>query len=147
MNQLNQDRPSDHGLSGGAGGPLVCGATAVLPLQLLLVALEIIPGGQAHPLDVATRLRCCLERHADGPHYDFVRELDDTDLGEVWTQWETGRPPESVATLPDCDAHNGRPGGLNDACTLFFGHPGAHSFSCADPEADRLTAGTGAHGP
>ncbi|GLF97250.1 hypothetical protein [Streptomyces yaizuensis] len=118
------------------GGPAtperyVCGAVAALPLRLVSLALEITPGERGHPLDVATRLRCVLERHTDGPHSDLVREVGRS-AGEVWTQWEDGGPPEYVCLLPDCPADNGEPGGANEACTLYEGHSGAHSYHCAD---------------
>ncbi|MGW6454769.1 hypothetical protein ACWF94_02375 [Streptomyces sp. NPDC055078] len=116
-----------------------CGAAATLPLQLLVLALEIVPGAPGHPLEVTTRLRCGLEAHTEGAHFDLVRGLDDSDHGEVWARWEDGRVPECVAVLPDCPADNGRPGGGNDGCTLFEKHPGGHSFAFADPEYGHLT--------
>ncbi|MFF8959058.1 hypothetical protein [Streptomyces sp. NPDC014894] len=122
-------------MSGAARGRHVCGEISTLPLQLLVIALEFAPGGHVHPLEVATRLRCGLEREHAGPHHDFVRELDDgMDPGEIWVRWESGQDPLSIAALPDCEAGNGLPAGRDDACVLYAGHPGGHSFAYADPE-------------
>ncbi|MGW6458116.1 hypothetical protein ACWF94_19765 [Streptomyces sp. NPDC055078] len=120
---------------------IVCAAGAVLPLRLLVLALEITAGEPGHPLEVTTRLRCGLEAHGTGTHFDLVRELDDGGEGEVWARWEGDREPEYVANLADCPADNGRPGGDNEACTLFEDHPGGHSFEFADPEYEPVTAG------
>ncbi|GAA2263790.1 hypothetical protein GCM10010232_64640 [Streptomyces amakusaensis] len=122
-----------------------CGESATLPLQLLLIALEFAPDGQSHPLEVATRLRCGLERDHSGPHHDFVRELDGVDPGEVWARWRSGQDPGSIAALPDCEAVNGLPAGRDDACVLYAGHPGGHSFSYADPEYTEYTARDDGH--
>ncbi|GAA2222663.1 hypothetical protein GCM10010232_03870 [Streptomyces amakusaensis] len=116
----------------------VCAATVRLPLQLVVLALEITPDERGHPMEVATELRCGLEEHADGAHFDLVRELDDASGGEVWTRWEEGQVPEGVAVLADCGADNGRPGGENEACALYRGHGGGHSFEYADPEYEVL---------
>ncbi|MFE5855174.1 hypothetical protein ACFQ61_18435 [Streptomyces sp. NPDC056500] len=120
----------------------VCAASADLPLQLLLFALEIAPDEPGHPLEVVTQLRCPLEGGHLGPHLDLVRALDG-DRGDVWARWEDGQEPRAVAVLADCTADNGLPGGAQDACTLFLGHPGGHGFTFVDagfdtvPEADR----------
>ncbi|MGW1977454.1 hypothetical protein [Streptomyces sp. NPDC001889] len=118
----------------------ICGATITLPLRLLVLALDITPAEQGHPLEVVTRLRCGLEEHPDGPHFDLVRELDDASRGEVWTWWDEGRSPEAVGLLPDCPADNGEAAGANDACALFDGHFGAHSFAFVDPEYEAVLA-------
>ncbi|WP_194292693.1 hypothetical protein [Streptomyces katsurahamanus] len=120
---------------------IVCGAPATLPPRLLLHALQIAPDARAHPFEVATHLRCGLERSHRGPHVDLVRELDDPSRGEVWTWWCEGHAPTGVAVLPDCPADNGLSGGDNDACTLYRCHPGGHSFECADPEYEALRTG------
>ncbi|MGW6455946.1 hypothetical protein ACWF94_08455 [Streptomyces sp. NPDC055078] len=118
----------------------VCAVTATLPLRLLALVLEIAPGERPHPLEVVTGLRCAMEEHADGPHFDLVHELKDAGRGEVWVRWESGCEPECVAVLPDCPADNGKPDGENDACTLFSEHPGGHSFAFCDPEYDAILA-------
>ncbi|MCM2390126.1 hypothetical protein [Streptomyces albipurpureus] len=114
-----------------------CAETAGLPLQLLVSTLEIAPDEPGHPLEVVTHLRCALEAEHNGPHFDLVRVLDG-DQGEVWARWAGGQEPEWVAVLADCTADNGLPGGANEACTLFQGHRGRHSFACADFELDPL---------
>ncbi|ANW18867.1 hypothetical protein [Streptomyces clavuligerus] len=122
---------------GGGSAPAaryVCGAPVTLPLQLITLALEITPRLPGHPLEVATDLRCALERHTGGPHFDLVREPGRPDSGAVWTLWEEGSRPECVCLLPDCPVDNGEPGGANEACALYEGHPGVHSYHCADPE-------------
>lgn len=122
-----------------------CAETAGLPLQLLVCALEIAPDEPGHPLEVVTRLRCALEAEHTGSHFDLVRVLDG-DQGEVWARWEDGQEPASVAVLPDCAAGDGLLGGTNDACTLFQGHRGRHSFACAEPGPDTHPEAAGVGG-
>ncbi|MGW6456400.1 hypothetical protein ACWF94_10805 [Streptomyces sp. NPDC055078] len=105
---------------------------------MLVLVLDIAPDDSCHPLFVVTGLRCSLEEHEDGPHYDLVRELDGAAYGEIWARWADGGHRESIAILKDCPADNGRSGGGNDACTLFQWHPGGHSFEFADPEYDEV---------
>ncbi|MGW6457681.1 hypothetical protein ACWF94_17495 [Streptomyces sp. NPDC055078] len=118
----------------------ICAATATLPLQLIVLVLDISPGEPGHPLEVVTGLRCSLEKHSAGLHFDLVRELNDARQGEVWVRWAEGQVPECVAVLPDCPDDNGEEGAANEACTLFRDHPGGHSFEYSDPEYDAVRA-------
>ncbi|MFF0446957.1 hypothetical protein ACFYT4_11160 [Streptomyces sp. NPDC004609] len=116
----------------------ICAATARLPLPLIVLVLDIVPDEPAHPMEVITALRCGLESHSTGPHFDLVRELTDASRGEVWARWENGNEPDRVSVLADCPADNGRPGPSNDGCTLFARHPGGHSYEFSDPEYDAM---------
>ncbi|MER6912466.1 hypothetical protein ABT354_12425 [Streptomyces sp. NPDC000594] len=133
---LTPEGPGEPVPDGEGGTRYLCGATVTLPLRLVSLALEITPHLQGHPLEVATGLSCLLERHRTGAHVDLVRELDRPGGGAVWTPWEEGARPEYVCLLPDCPADNGEPGGANEACALYEGHPGVHTFHCADPDPD-----------
>jgi hypothetical protein len=141
-----------HGDGGTAPVRRICGATVTLPLSVLAQVLVVVPGERAHPIHVVTGLRCALESHATGRHYDLVRQLDDASMGEVWVSWEAGAEPDRIGILPDCPAlstvpgavDTGRPGGASaddsEACVLFAGHPGGHSFDFRDPEYEAVLA-------
>ncbi|MFI6285939.1 hypothetical protein ACIBCM_14465 [Streptomyces sp. NPDC051018] len=116
----------------------ICAARARLPLRLIVLALDIVPEDPGHPLELVTALRCGLEAHSAGPHFDLVRELTDARRGEVWARWENGREPDGISILGDCPADNGEPGPSNDGCTLFAEHRGGHSFEFSDPEYDAI---------
>ncbi|MEO3974106.1 hypothetical protein [Streptomyces sp. CAU 1734] len=118
----------------------ICGASATLPLQLTVLAIEIAPDAGAHPLRIMTGLRCGLEAHSTGFHSDLVHEIDEMDAGAVWAHWKDGRPPRVVEILADCESDNGEPEGANEACTLFDGHAGGHSFEFSDPDYDAVLA-------
>ncbi|MFI6289384.1 hypothetical protein ACIBCM_32345 [Streptomyces sp. NPDC051018] len=120
------------------GERYICAATASLPLRTLVLVLDIVPDDDVHPMEIVTRLRCGLEAHGSGPHFDLVRELKDASRGEVWVHWEHDEEPDSVVVLPDCPAVNSRPGAEVDACTLFASHPGGHCFEFSDPEYDAV---------
>ncbi|MEU9603151.1 hypothetical protein [Streptomyces sp. NPDC048057] len=124
----------------------ICADLATLPLQLVVLTQDMWPDPPAHPIQIVTRLRCALESHEKGPHFDLVRELDDSEENEVWAQWKTGRDPSAVTLLRDCPADNGAPGGAHEACVLFAGHPGGHSYEFTDPEYDAIRDG-GTRGP
>ncbi|MGW6459238.1 hypothetical protein ACWF94_25495 [Streptomyces sp. NPDC055078] len=92
--------------------------------------------GAGDPLEVETSLRCGLEEHHGGMHYDLVWQLNNPRGGEMWATWVNDRAPENVLLLPDCPAVNGKPLPHDEACTLYALHPGGHSFAFRDPEAD-----------
>ncbi|MFE0425334.1 hypothetical protein [Streptomyces sp. NPDC058953] len=117
---------------------MICAALARLPLQLIVLTQEMAPDPPVHPIRIMTSLRCALESHGTGPHYDLVREQDEAEDGAVWARWSTGIEPSAVGILRDCPADNGAPGAENDACTLFAGHPGGHSFIFSDPEYESV---------
>ncbi|MGW4030104.1 hypothetical protein ACWEFL_12405 [Streptomyces sp. NPDC004838] len=116
----------------------ICAATATLPLPALVLVLDIAPDEPVHPMHVITGLRCRLEFHASGSHFDLVRELEDASGGEVWARWDDGSEPDYVAILPDCPAIDAESGPAADACTLFAGHFGGHCFEFSDPEYDSV---------
>ncbi|MEU9603218.1 hypothetical protein [Streptomyces sp. NPDC048057] len=124
----------------------VCAALATLPLQLIVLTQDLWPDPPAHPIQIVTGLRCALEEHDTGPHFDLVRELDDRSDGDddrasgIWARWKSGIEPSCVTILQDCSIHNGKPGGANDACTLFAGHLGGHSHEFTDPEYEAALA-------
>ncbi|MGW4033363.1 hypothetical protein ACWEFL_29390 [Streptomyces sp. NPDC004838] len=121
-------------------GPRICGALAVLPVRLASVIIETTPDtvGSVYP---ETFLRCPLEEHSTGPHAALVWQLDDASRGELWVQWDEDGPPSHSLVRPDCPGHNGRTGMREEACTLFAGHFGRHSFELRDPDEEILRAG------
>ncbi|MEU3598313.1 hypothetical protein ABZ714_06180 [Streptomyces sp. NPDC006798] len=121
-------------------GRTICAAQARLPLQLIVLTQELQPDPPVHPIRIMTSLRCALESHPEGPHYDLIREHDSAEEGAIWARWITGITPSAVGILRDCPADNGAPGADNDACTLFAGHPGGHGFEFSDPEYEAALA-------
>ncbi|MFI1015495.1 hypothetical protein [Streptomyces sp. NPDC020965] len=109
----------------------ICGAFATVPSSLFADMLAI---GNGDFRDMVRHLRCRLEAHPPGFHFDLVWQLDDARQGEMWAIWSDGRDAEAVFIRPDC------PGGT-DACTLFAQHPGRCSFDFSDPVAEVLLAG------
>ncbi|MFJ4772519.1 hypothetical protein ACIP88_26010 [Streptomyces uncialis] len=116
----------------------MCGATARLPLELIVLALDITPEMPGHPMEVATGLRCPLEAHTTGQHHELVRELGVPERGEVWARWSDGQVPDGLDVLADCPADNGLQGPDHDICTLYTGHPGGHSWEFPDPEYEAI---------
>ncbi|MEU5402736.1 hypothetical protein ABZ348_25945 [Streptomyces sp. NPDC005963] len=117
--------------------PLICGVQAVVPMPLVALMLHTAPGA-GDPMYIETTLRCKLEAHSGGLHYDLVWQLDRPAHGEMWATWVTEQPPRTVLLLPDCPTDNGEPAGLDEACTLFARHPGGHSFTYRDPDAEAI---------
>ncbi|MEU5402184.1 hypothetical protein ABZ348_23140 [Streptomyces sp. NPDC005963] len=122
----------------------MCGARAVMPLGLVSLVLDAMPGAR-DPLEMETLLRCPLEEHTTGWHYDVVWQLDDPDSGDMWALWADGDAPDLVVIQPDCSARcrtsvpnttreAGRSGGESEVCALFALHPGGHSFEFTDPQ-------------
>ncbi|MGW6461917.1 hypothetical protein ACWF94_39315 [Streptomyces sp. NPDC055078] len=67
-------------------------------------------------------------------HSALAWVLKDAARGEVWVSWaEAGYVV--VQMRPDCPAVTGH-GVQDEACTLFDGHPGGHSFEVIDPEEE-----------
>ncbi|HEY5833459.1 hypothetical protein [Streptomyces sp.] len=127
-------------MTGAADGrPPVCGARAYLPEALVPLALRLeTRADRATERDVERHLRCTLESHEAGPHWELVMDLDGPDTGSVWTYWADGSAPESVVVLPDCPGADGQP------CTEYARHPGGHSPELHDPWSDwheRLVSG------
>ncbi|MEU5977156.1 hypothetical protein [Streptomyces sp. NPDC047315] len=118
----------------------VCAALATLPLQLIVLTQDLWPDPPAHPIQIVTGLRCALEEHDTGSHFDLVRELDDGEGSGIWARWKSGIEPSAVTIQQDCPIHNGKPGAANDACTLFAGHSGGHSHEFTDPEYEAALA-------
>ncbi|MFD3354630.1 hypothetical protein [Streptomyces fradiae] len=77
---------------------------------------------------------CELGEEHGGEHAQFCRD-DDASGGAVWFRW--GGLGGWLVRLPWCGVAGGADG---DACMLFRGHPGAHSWHVTDPtmEAVRL---------
>jgi hypothetical protein len=117
--------------------PLICGESAAVTPRLLEAALRTPAGERGHPYEVPDRLVCLLERHDSGPHRALVRMLDNATSGELWTSW-LKYPPWELSVLPDCNILNGRPSPQDEACVLFAGHPGLHTFETVDPHDTAL---------
>jgi hypothetical protein len=126
---------------GDRSGPgKICGANAVLPPGLAAAMVEAAPEGAGTPF-FERELRCLLEEHpGEERHFALAWQLDDAREGELWASWTDGRVPDRGSLLADCPAVDGRKGADEEACTLFAGHPGAHSFSLRDPDEERLRA-------
>lgn len=120
--------------NGDTARPAVCGAVQVLPPTLVLDALTASLPEDDREVDVMTDLRCEIGTGHPGRHCGAVRLLDVSPPGTVWTQWADWSDPDTVLVLPDCLKGNGEPPGLDDACTLFMGHPGMCSFDLFDPD-------------
>lgn len=115
----------------------ICGAE--LELQAVyLKTLCVVPLDQpgAEPGDVFDLLRCALACGHDGRHHGLARSLPMAHPGEVWACWDSGRQPAALLTVPDCSALD--PRNRDEACVLFDGHAGAHSWALADPDEDEL---------
>ncbi|MET8824726.1 hypothetical protein ABZX40_17635 [Streptomyces sp. NPDC004610] len=124
----------------GTPRPRVCGATTMMPVDLIAVMFASIHDSSA-PGNVRLLLRCQLQEHTRGRHQDLVWELDDASEGEVWVQWADGEAPDAFRVVPDCDTLSG-PTPKDEACTLYAGHPGCHSWQYTDPEQESI-----AHSP
>ena len=119
--------------------PRTCGAE--LELQgAYLKALCVIPLDQpeAEPGDVFDVLRCALAAGHDGRHHGLARSLPMAYPGEVWACWDSGQQPAALLNFPDCCELD--PRDRDEACVLFNGHAGAHSWAHADPDEDELRA-------
>lgn len=110
--------------------PSVCGAQTMLPLALLVGALDMETArGRADITDVEEQPACLLQAHPLGAHHGIVMELDGPDTGAVWAVWSDGGSPHLVV-LPDC---NGATSNRMDACCHYAEHPGGHSYELHDP--------------
>ncbi|MFI1012804.1 hypothetical protein [Streptomyces sp. NPDC020965] len=119
-------------------GPRICGAFAQVPSGLHGDMRAIGNGDLA---DAVSHLRCRLEAHPPGFHFDLVWQLDDARHGEMWAIWIDGHDADAVFIRPDCPGQGGMSGYGDEACTLFHGHPGKCSYAFADPLSDALIAG------
>lgn len=90
----------------------------------------------AGPGDVVDPLRCVLQSGHEGAHHGLARGLPLRYLGEVWASWVSGQQPSALLILGDCPAKD--PDDRDEACLLFNGHAGAHSWLLTDPEEDGL---------
>ncbi|MFD9719802.1 hypothetical protein [Streptomyces sp. NPDC059076] len=140
----------------------MCGARAVMPLGLVSLVLDATPAAR-DPEALETVLRCPLEAHATGWHYDVVWQLDDPDSGDMWALWAEGDTPELVVIQPDCSArgrasgpntvpgearsaaHGRKSAAQNEVCSLFALHPGGHSFEFTDPHDEDLRLAAACH--
>ncbi|MET8827477.1 hypothetical protein ABZX40_22990 [Streptomyces sp. NPDC004610] len=113
--------------------PRICGAMAMMPVDLIAIMFASIQDS-SDPTNVRPLLRCHLAQHPAGHHHDLVWELDDPSEGEVWAQWADGHRPDAFRIVPDCNAMSG-PTPRDEACTLYVGHPGCHTWQYSDPEA------------
>jgi hypothetical protein len=111
-------------------GPTVCSATVLLPIALLVGAVDMEPApGRAELSDVEERPVCTIQGDHDGAHYGLVMNLDGPTSGAVWAVWTSGGAPHLIV-LPDCPASAST--GM-DACEHFEAHPGGHSWQLHDP--------------
>lgn len=92
-------------------------------------ALAQRSGGEAPyvHLDV----QCVLQAHTEGPHHAYVMHLDGPDTGSVWARWTGAQASPSLAVLPDCPARAALD--PDEACCLYAGHPGGHSYELREP--------------
>jgi hypothetical protein len=110
--------------------PLVCGESMLLPLQLLVKALDMErEPGAADLTDVIELSECLLQQQHLGAHHGLVMELDGPDTGAVWVVWTDGGTPFLIVH-PDCpgETPDGREG-----CGAWEDHPGGHTFELHDP--------------
>ena len=115
----------------------VCGAE--LELQYVyLKALCVVPVDvpAAEPGEVFDMLRCVLEAGHPCEHHGIGRSLPMRHPGEVWASWLGGRQPTALLRLGDCPDTD--PADRDNACVLFDGHPGAHSWALSDPDEEEL---------
>lgn len=107
--------------------PLVCGSQVLLPLALIVGALDMeTVAGVAELTDVDSAPTCTMQLdHADG-HHGVVLDLDGATTGAVWAVWADYGAPHLVV-LPDC------PGRGDQACGSYAAHPGGHSWQLHDP--------------
>jgi hypothetical protein len=115
----------------------VCGAEVELQSGVLAV-LRATPGDlpPAEPGEVVDPLRCVLQCGHDGKHHGIARGLPLRCPGEVWATWSSGQQPSALLLLSDCPDVD--PTDRDEACVLFNGHAGAHSWALADPDADAV---------
>ncbi|MFE4666793.1 hypothetical protein ACFRI7_18385 [Streptomyces sp. NPDC056716] len=116
--------------------PRVCGATAMMPVGLIAAMFASIHDSST-PGNVRPVLRCQLQEHSGGRHHDLVWELDDAGQGEVWAQWTDGHRPDTFLVVPDCNTLSG-PTPKDEACILYAGHPGCHTWQYTDPEHEAI---------
>lgn len=120
----------------------VCGAELELHAAYLR-ALCVLPVDlpRAEPGDVFDVLRCALGAGHNGRHHGIARSLPMEHPGEVWACWDSGEQPAALLAVPDCSVVD--PRDRDEACVLFDGHAGAHSWALADPDEDVLRARLG----
>ncbi|MCX4449482.1 hypothetical protein OOK50_24065 [Streptomyces sp. NBC_01789] len=83
---------------------------------------------------VDAAVQCQLPRHTSSPHYALVDEAGAATA--LWLRWHNAEVGLSV--LPDCPST--APGPDSDACCLFAGHAGRHTWDAADNEYRRPSA-------
>lgn len=117
--------------------PRMCGAELELQAPYLRT-LCVVPldQPQAEPGDVFDVLRCALAAGHDGRHHGLARSLPMAYPGEVWACWDSGQQPAALLGFPDCSVPD--PRDRDEACVLFNGHTGAHSWGLSDPDEDEL---------
>ncbi|WTO73092.1 hypothetical protein OG867_23685 [Streptomyces sp. NBC_00209] len=72
--------------------------------------------------------QCQLPHHTVGPHYALLDEAGTATA--LWLRWQDAGVELSV--LPDCPSTS--PGQDGDACCLFTGHDGRHTWAETDDE-------------
>nr|WP_241989953.1 MULTISPECIES: hypothetical protein [unclassified Streptomyces] len=107
-----------------------CALWRRLPLSLAEEARRTAASGC---VDAAAQ--CQLSGHTNGPHYALLDEAGPTTA--LWLRWHDAEVGLSV--LPDCPSN--APGHDGDACCLFDGHGGPHSWQDMRPDDN------GPHGP
>ncbi|MFJ3743164.1 hypothetical protein ACIPV8_03890 [Streptomyces albidoflavus] len=91
------------------------------------LADEARPRTASGCVDAAVQCRLAAS-HAGSEHYGF---LDETDRGTaLWLRW-SGADQISLTTRTDCPGTGPLPHG--DACCLFAGHPGPHTWEDGHP--------------
>ncbi|WP_282691925.1 hypothetical protein [Streptomyces sp. CC208A] len=68
---------------------------------------------------------CSLDEHTDGHHFAAFDTLDQDPA--LWIRWHNTET--ALAELPDCPARGPASAPVPEACALFTGHPGPHTWS------------------
>jgi hypothetical protein len=117
----------------------ICGAEVELQAGYLAV-LCCMPADlpAAEHGEVSDVLRCVLQAGHLARHHAIARSLPMDHDGEVWACWDSGRQPAALIAVPDCPVV--APHDRDEACVLFNGHAGAHSWGLTDPDGDAVRA-------
>jgi hypothetical protein len=111
--------------------PAYLKAVCVLPLDL----------PAAEPGEICDLLSCVLAAGHQGRHHGLARSLPMGHDSEVWACWDSGQQPAALIAVPDCPVV--APHDRDEACVLFNGHAGAHSWALSDPDEDAVRARLG----
>lgn len=113
-----------------ADQPRICGDQTLLPIALLLGALQMETQPGAADLDDVNEIPVCtLQQHHAGAHHGLVLSLAGPDTGAVWAVW-TPLVCVRLMVIPDCP--ESRADGMRGCCQ-YLDHPGGHTWEVYDP--------------